>query len=33
MSLEVKGIQGTDGRHYILDLFRILPPDVNYVDS
>ena len=33
MSLEVKGIEGTDGRLYILDLFRILPPDINYADG
>eukprot|EP00731_Ephydatia_muelleri_P023618 Em0015g1201a len=30
-SLEVKGIIGTDGRHYALDLFRLLPPDPNYM--
>ena len=32
VSVEVKGIKGTDGRHYVLDLFRILPPDANYND-
>ena len=30
VSAEVKGIDGTDGRHYVLDLFRIFPPDSNY---
>ncbi|UYV63605.1 CLUH [Cordylochernes scorpioides] len=27
----VKGIVGNDGRHYILDLLRTFPPDVNYL--
>ncbi|KAK3085037.1 hypothetical protein FSP39_023311 [Pinctada imbricata] len=31
-SLECKGIVGNDQRHYILDLLRTYPPDVNYLD-
>merc|ERR1712048_704728 len=31
-SIECKGIIGADGRHYILDLFRSFPPDVNFLD-
>ncbi len=31
-SYEVKGIVGNDRRHYALDLFRIFPPDANYMD-
>ncbi len=31
-SLEVKGIIGSDHRHYVLDLFRIFPPDANFMD-
>merc|ERR1712019_46459 len=31
-SIECKGIIGADGRHYILDLFRTFPPDVNFLD-
>jgi len=31
-SIECKGIVGADGRHYILDLFRTFPPDVNFLD-
>ncbi|EDO49938.1 predicted protein, partial [Nematostella vectensis] len=30
-SVECKGIIGADGRHYILDLFRTFPPDVNFL--
>jgi len=30
-SIECKGIIGADGRHYILDLFRTFPPDVNFL--
>ncbi|XP_020613853.1 clustered mitochondria protein homolog [Orbicella faveolata] len=30
-SVECKGIIGSDGRHYILDLFRTFPPDVNFL--
>lgn len=32
-SVECKGIIGNDGRHYILDLLRSFPPDVNYLKS
>ncbi len=31
-SYEVKGIVGNDRRHYALDLFRIFPPDANYME-
>lgn len=31
-SFEVKGIIGNDKRHYALDLFRIFPPDANYME-
>ncbi len=31
-SIECKGIVGNDGRHYILDLLRTFPPDLNYND-
>ncbi|XP_062583916.1 clustered mitochondria protein homolog isoform X1 [Saccostrea cucullata] len=30
-SLECKGIIGNDKRHYILDLLRTFPPDINYL--
>lgn len=30
-SVECKGIIGNDSRHYILDLLRTFPPDVNYL--
>lgn len=30
-SVECKGILGNDGRHYILDLLRTFPPDVNFL--
>uniref|UniRef100_A0A672RG61 Clustered mitochondria protein homolog n=1 Tax=Sinocyclocheilus grahami TaxID=75366 RepID=A0A672RG61_SINGR len=30
-SVECKGIIGNDGRHYILDLLRTFPPDLNYL--
>ncbi|XP_054857131.1 clustered mitochondria protein homolog isoform X1 [Eublepharis macularius] len=30
-SVECKGIVGNDGRHYILDLLRTFPPDLNYL--
>ncbi|CAL8134648.1 unnamed protein product [Orchesella dallaii] len=30
-SVECKGIIGNDGRHYILDLLRTFPPDINYL--
>ncbi|OCT98193.1 clustered mitochondria protein homolog [Xenopus laevis] len=29
-SVECKGIVGNDGRHYILDLLRTFPPDMNF---
>ncbi|OQR70330.1 clustered mitochondria-like [Tropilaelaps mercedesae] len=32
-SIECKGIIGDDGRHYILDLMRTFPPDVNYLEQ
>lgn len=32
-SVECKGIIGNDGRHYILDLLRTFPPDVNFLPS
>ncbi|XP_022692197.1 clustered mitochondria protein homolog isoform X1 [Varroa jacobsoni] len=32
-SIECKGIVGDDGRHYILDLMRTFPPDVNYLQQ
>merc|ERR1719511_317233 len=30
-SVECKGIIGNDGRHYIPDLLRTFPPDVNFL--
>ncbi|KAF3847778.1 hypothetical protein F7725_020806 [Dissostichus mawsoni] len=30
-SVECKGITGNDGRHYILDLLRTFPPDLNFL--
>lgn len=30
-SVECKGIIGNDGRHYILDLLKTFPPDVNFL--
>lgn len=32
-SYETKGIIGNDSRHYILDLLRTFPPDVNYLEG
>ncbi|CAG9538278.1 unnamed protein product [Cercopithifilaria johnstoni] len=32
-SFETKGIVGNDSRHYILDLLRTFPPDVNYLED
>uniref|UniRef100_A0A8R1Y3J4 Clustered mitochondria protein homolog n=2 Tax=Onchocerca TaxID=6281 RepID=A0A8R1Y3J4_ONCVO len=32
-SFETKGIIGNDSRHYILDLLRTFPPDVNYLEN
>ncbi|KAJ8312586.1 hypothetical protein KUTeg_009959 [Tegillarca granosa] len=31
-SLECKGIVGNDQRHYVLDLLRTFPPDINYLN-
>ena len=28
-----QGILGADGRHYILDLFRTFPTDVNFLEG
>jgi protein TIF31 len=30
-SIECKGIVGNDSRHYVLDLLRMFPPDLNYL--
>ena len=30
-SYVLQGIIGNDNRHYALDLFRIFPPDANYM--
>ncbi|CAF1346965.1 unnamed protein product, partial [Adineta steineri] len=30
-AVECKGIIGNDGRHYLLDLLRMTPPDLNYL--
>uniref|UniRef100_A0A914DXN8 Clustered mitochondria protein homolog n=1 Tax=Acrobeloides nanus TaxID=290746 RepID=A0A914DXN8_9BILA len=32
-SFETKGIIGNDSRHYILDLLRTFPPDVNFLEG
>ena len=32
-SIECKGIVGNDSRHYVLDLLRMFPPDLNYLPS
>jgi hypothetical protein len=31
-SIFLPGIIGNDGRHYILDLLRTFPPDVNFLE-
>lgn len=31
-SLETKGLQGTDGRKYIIDLYRITPLDIEFLE-
>jgi len=31
--LDIKGIVGTDGRHYVLDLVRMTPRDANYPEK
>lgn len=30
---ETKGLQGTDGRRYILDLYRLTPPDLSFIET
>lgn len=30
---ETKGLIGTDGRNYILDLYRLTPPDLSFIES
>ena len=32
-SIECKGIIGNDSRHYVLDLLRMFPPDLNYLPN
>ncbi|KAK9374342.1 clustered mitochondria-domain-containing protein [Lipomyces chichibuensis] len=32
-SVETKGLEGTDGRKYILDLYRITPLDIEFLDE
>ncbi|KAK9366675.1 clustered mitochondria-domain-containing protein [Lipomyces kononenkoae] len=32
-SVETKGLEGTDGRKYILDLYRITPLDIEFLDK
>lgn len=32
-AVECKGIIGNDGRHYLLDLLRMMPPDLNYLSG
>lgn len=32
-SVETKGLMGTDGRKYVLDLYRITPYDVNWLEE
>ncbi|KAI5804481.1 clustered mitochondria-domain-containing protein [Geopyxis carbonaria] len=32
-SVETKGLLGTDGRKYVLDLYRITPLDVDFIDK
>ena len=31
IKISISGIIGNDGRHYILDLLRTFPPDVNFL--
>lgn len=31
-SIEIKGIKGSDGRKYFLDLMRLSPRDINFND-
>ncbi|ODA80495.1 hypothetical protein RJ55_03453 [Drechmeria coniospora] len=32
-SIETKGLMGTDGRKYVLDLYRITPFDINWIEE
>jgi protein TIF31 len=32
-SVETKGLLGTDGRKYVLDLYRLTPPDVKWLEE
>lgn len=32
-SVETKGLLGTDGRKYVLDLYRLTPPDVKWLED
>lgn len=32
-SIETKGLMGTDGRKYVLDLYRITPYDINWLEE
>lgn len=32
-SVETKGLLGTDGRRYVLDLYRITPLDINWIEK
>ncbi|KAK9234224.1 clustered mitochondria-domain-containing protein [Lipomyces kononenkoae] len=32
-SVETKGLEGTDGRKYVLDLYRITPLDIEFLDE
>ena len=32
-SVETKGLLGTDGRKYVLDLYRLTPPDVRWLEE
>ncbi|ANB14312.1 Clu1p [Sugiyamaella lignohabitans] len=32
-SSELKGLLGTDGRKYVLDLFRVTPPDLTFIEN
>ncbi|KAK9453431.1 clustered mitochondria-domain-containing protein [Dipodascopsis uninucleata] len=33
LSIETKGLEGTDGRRYILDLYRITPLDIGFLEA
>lgn len=32
-SVETRGLNGTDGRKYVLDLYKLTPPDLNFLTS